>query len=344
MEYRDLADLIRPKISNIFVSLVIVALIWSGVAELGLDVSMKTPEGSLVLGCSPLANFLHQYVFDFTSHVGVGISLFLLAIIAAEMVWMNEVYSFIPLRSILPAFFFIVVSSLIFRPHFLYAGFFVAMLFVFAMYECFKLCEEGGGSASLTNFNIGLLFGVSICVSLSTAVFILPLIWTTYQARTLSVRTFIAFLLGLFVPLLYMFVFLVVTDNLFYLEHYIDTWRLGSGAMWRMISDSTWIYLLSMVVITMFAMVRVLMFSDHQSIRSREETMFICLSYVLSLVVVVISPTDVYLILPMSIMYASFLLGQAFSMEYSLLNKVVFGIWSLLSVGYLVFPNYNFLE
>ena len=99
-----------------------------------------------------------------------------------------------------------------------------------------------------------------------------------------------------------------------------------------------------MVVITMFAMVRVLMFSDHQSIRSREETMFICLSYVLSLVVVVISPTDVYLILPMSIMYASFLLGQAFSMEYSLLNKVVFGIWSLLSVGYLVFPNYNFLE
>ena len=50
MEYRDLADLIRPKATNIFVSLVIIALIWSGVAELGLDAPINTPEGGLVLG------------------------------------------------------------------------------------------------------------------------------------------------------------------------------------------------------------------------------------------------------------------------------------------------------
>lgn len=342
MQYRDLADLIRPKAANIFVCLVIIALIWSGVMELGLDAPMKTPEGSLVMGYSPLAYLLHEHLFDFSSGVGIGVSLLFMVVIATEMVWMNEIYSFIPLRSIMPAFFFIVITSLVFRPHLLYVGFFVAMLFAFAMFACFRLCEEGASNASLVTFNIGMLFGLSLCFSLSTAIFVLPLLWITYQARTLGLRTFIAFLLGLFVPILYTVIFLVATDNLFYLEHYIDSWRLGSGAMWQMMSDSTWIYLLSTAVITVFVMVRVMLFSDHQSIRSREETMFICFSFVLSLAVIAMSPTDVYLTLPLSVMYASFLLGQSFSMEYSLLNKIVFGIWALLSVAYLVFPNYNF--
>ncbi len=342
MEYRDLADLIRPKATNILASLVVVALIWSGVAELGLDAPMNTPEGSLVLGYSPLAYFLHEYVFDFASGVGIGVSLFFLVVIATEMIWMNEVFSFIPLRSIMPAFFFIVIASLVFRPHLLYTGLFLAMLFAVAMYECFKLCEEGETNASLITFNIGLLFGLSICFSLSTVIFVLPLIWITYQARTLGLRTFLAFVLGFLVPILYMVVFLVAIDNLFYLEHYIDSWCLGSGAMWQMVSNSTWIYLLSTVALTVFVMVRVLLFSEHQSIRSREETMFICFSFVLSLVVIAVSPTDVYLTLPLSVMYASFLLGQAFSMEYNLLTKILFGLWSLLSVVYLVFPNYNF--
>ena len=127
------------------------------------------------------------------------------------------------------------------------------------MFACFRLCEEGASNASLVTFNIGLLFGLSLCLSLSTAIFVLPLLWITYQARTLCLRTFIAFLLGLFVPILYTTVFLVATDNLIYLEHYIDSWSLGSGAMWQMMSDPTWIYLLSTAVITVFVMVRVML-------------------------------------------------------------------------------------
>lgn len=329
--------MIHPKASNLVLCFAIILLLWIGIIP---DDSI-IPVESIIIGNSPLASFLSQS-FDFFSAPFIALSIAFLALISYLMVWINEDFSFISIRTILPAFFFLIISSLMIRPHAFSISFLIIFLFFMIVYSCFRLYESPSSSASVALFNSGLLLGMITLFSLSCFSFIIILFIYYYNIKALSFRSFLAFIMGLILPYLYSFGLFYLTDNIFYFSNYFTNWSIRGGSfIWSQMSLPMLIYLGILVLLTLFSMIKVVVFNTHQTIKNRQETLFLVHCFLLSSILVILSPSDVGLLLPLTFFFGSFLLGQAFSSEYNLLIKIMMGVFLLSSVLFLIFPNIN---
>ena len=188
MDFRSYTDLILPKASNIAFCIITVILLWSGLFESTNDI---LPVENLLLGNSPLA-YLFAHNFDFLSIPAIVLSAIILLLVAFSMVWINEIYSFIAVRTILPAFIFIVISSLALRPHAFSIALIIVLLFALIIFFSFKLYECSQREITIGIFNIGILLGIATLFSHSCIFYTLVLFLLFYQQKTLSFRTFIA--------------------------------------------------------------------------------------------------------------------------------------------------------
>ncbi len=338
MQYREYADMIRPKAANIFVCLLVFGLLWSGVVGSGRTfLSVE----SFIMGTSPLAFFLNP-PSDFSSMPVTVISGVLMLGVAYAMVRMNEMFPFIPVRTLLPAFFAIVIISLVMRPHPLPFGLILMLLFALLHFSCFRLCEGIANNPSVTIFNIGLLFGISMLFALSSLVFILPLLVFLYQIKQLSTRGTLAFLFGIVIPPFYTALGLMLSDKLPLMLRYFAAYNNGLSPIWSIVSDTTILYLIFLTALTFFAMLRIMVVSDHQNIKSRQEVGFICMNFIFAAVLMVAGPADTGVVLPLFLFFSSFILGHCFSSFYNLLSKILWGLFIAVSLLFLFFPTYEF--
>lgn len=339
MNHRSYADLIRPKVSNIVVCLLLVVLIWSGWFETSFKVM---PPESLILGYSPLTFLLNQS-FEVTSLPALIISAALIITVGGTLFWMNEQFSFIPVRTLLPTFFFVIIVSLLMRPHTLNIGAILAFIFALRLFSSFKLCEEMSSNVARTKFNMGLLLGLSSLLALSTLAYIVPLIFFSFQTQTLSIKGMLALFLGFLVPPFYLLLALAATDNLFLVEIYLNSWWLGDNTLLEFTSEPFLIYLGIITLLALISLVKVYFLSEHQSIKTRQETKYICSNFVITLLLVLLRPSDVGLLLPIYIFFSSILIGQSFSSDFNLPTKIMWGIFGIASILYLFFPTYDFI-
>lgn len=339
MDYRSYSDLIRPKASNIILCLLLAGLTWSGWFESSYKVM---PPESLILGNSPLTLLLNQS-FDLLSTPALLISLALVVTVGGTLFWMNEIYAFIPVRTILPAVFFIIIVSLLMRPHTLNFGAILAFIFSLRLFTSFSICEEMTQNISRTKFNVGLLLGISSLASLTSMIFLIPMLWFSFQTKSLSVKGFLAFIFGFMVPPFYLFLALAATDNLFLFEIYINSWSLGDKTLWNFVSDPFLIYFGVITLLSLLSLVKVFFLSEYQSVKTRIESLYVCLNFIISLLIIILSPTDIGLLLPIYIFFSSILMGHSFSSDIKLFTKIQWWIFWIATILYLLFPTYDIM-
>ncbi len=337
MDFRSYTDLILPKASNIAFCIITVILLWSGLFE---STSEVLPVENLLLGDSPLA-YLLAHNFNFLSIPAIVLSAIILMLVAFSMVWINEIYSFIAVRTILPAFIFIVISSLALRPHSFSIALIIVLLFAIITFFSFKLYECSQREITIGVFNIGILLGIATLFSHSCIFYTLVLFLLFYQQKTLSFRTFIAYLMGISIPLLYTTLIYVATDNTYYWTNYLTSWFSDAPSLWTQLNQNTLLYLCVISAITVFAIVKVFFLRSHQSIRNREETMFLLYMLILTVLLLCLGITSDALLLPLFFFFSSFLIGQAFSSDFSLSTKIGWGIFLLSSIAFMLFPDYK---
>lgn len=336
MQYREYTDIIRPKTSNIILCFGIILLLWIGI----IPEHTIIPVDSFIVNNSPLAFVLSQH-FDILSFPCNLISMALLGAISYILIWFNEDYSFIFVRSILPALFFLIISSLFFRPY-ASVSFVVVLLIFLLVYTCINLCENSSESPSLSSFNTGLLLGVITLFSLSCFSYILLLIIYFYRIKVLSLKTFLAFIMGLTIPYLYTVGGFYFTGNIDQLGSYFTSWHIGGGlSFWNQLSDATLAYLAVFALLSVYSLIRIFFLASRQAIKNRQETMFLVHAFLLSVIFIVLGASDICILLAIAVFLASFLLGQAFSTEYNIIIKILLGIFIVSSVLFLIFPDFN---
>ncbi len=337
MDYRDYTDLILPKATNIIASIALVVLIWSGLFESNPE---YMPMENLLIGNSPLALFLIS-LFDLTSLPAIVTSILFLLSIGGAMILINEVFSFISIRTILPSFFFLIITSIMLRPHAFSLSFVLILISALLIVACFHLYESSK-NPSLSVFNIGLLIGIATQISLSFLVFILSIFVFFYKIKVISLRTVLAFLMGISIPFLYSTLYFVLTNNTDDWTNYFLSWHQSESiSMWDKMSLSSFIYICTTVGITLYSIVKMILFQTSQNIKNREESLFLLTNFILVGLLIIISPIDVGLLLPVWFFFASFLIGQALSAEYNLATKIVWTIFIVSSILFLIFPNYS---
>lgn len=346
MQYRDYADKILPQASNIILSLLLLALLFSDtffVAQPNLIVE------SARAGFSPyFSEWLSS--FDLHSHASVATSAFIVLVISFLMIWMNEIFSFIAVRTILPATFFLLTLSLLLRPHGFNVSYLIVLMAALILFSCFRMCESPYGDAPVRLFNIGMILGLQSLLSISMLTYVFVLVPFLYQVRTLSMRTVVAFLMGLFLPVLYSFIGVAVATfqetgvgTLSSVATYFHDWHLfGNYELLSQMSLASKCYLGCVLALTLFSAFQAFFSSATLTVKNRIEILFLTFNFLWTLFLMVIGVSDMVLLLPLLLFLGAFLLGFYFSSDYTLLIKILWGVFFVASILYYIFPNYNY--
>ena len=349
MEYRDYADRIVPQASNVMGGLLLLVLLTGNFFF--LSHGNNAMEGAHA-GFSP---FFSSWLatFDLHSVWAIVASSVLVLAICVLMIWMNEVFSFISVRTILPAFFFVVFASLMMRPSAFNISYILALLAATTLFSCFHEKAEHEKPTHL--FLIGMLVGIQTLISVSCLTYIIVLFPYFYQIRSLSLRTTIAFLIGLFLPFLYAFLCSVCVASA---QGSSDALAVSADAWanhfrgWKVYGDRTLfqgmtlaarIYFGFFAGLSIFSAFRAFVSSASQTVKNRLQTLFITFLFFWTLVLFLMGVSDAVLLLPSLLCLGAFLMGQYLSVEYNVATKIVWVIFLLSSLLYYIFPDYNYM-
>lgn len=337
MQYREYVNFIRPNAFNMLVSLSLMALIWSGFFAPSLSIAYDSP----IIGKSPVSQFFLSEI-DPLSNVSVGISALFLVIACTLMIRTNSLFTFRPVRTILPAFFFLITSSLIIRPHLLNYGYVVSSLFAFIVFYCFKLCEGSSSNLSKDSFNIGMLMGVCTLLSPTLLAYSIPILIFSFNIKTLTLKTTCAYILGLLIIIFSFIGFVYVVEEDTLLENLFIKWKIQDYSQFHNFSGAFFLYIGIITILFCIAFSHVFLKSSYQSIKNRHESKFFCLNFVFSSLLILLGSTDLGFILPLYLFSGSFLLGQMFSNNFSIFIKILWVVFIVSSIAYYLCPTFNF--
>ena len=220
---RRLIDIIAPNAKNISFCIFISLLFWYDIflPNMTDDIAAGNITVSVYSPLALLLSLLMEDIFfpDVVLWKITGFFLYLL--LCFMLLRLNEVFSFIRVRTILPFLFCLITGGLLLRPHSFSSGIIVALLVLLAVFSSFKLLTEENPKYA---FNVSLLLFTAALFSFS-CVWLLIVFWLfAYASNVFSFRVFLASLLGAFMPVLYAF---------------IGFWIAGSeDLLWAYIQDS----------------------------------------------------------------------------------------------------------
>lgn len=184
-------DYIRPgAISNIL-CVILAVVLWGDFVHFGQEVPLGSDSYAFTYVAEWLANYpIASKVLD----------LVLILSVAFVILRLNEVHSFIRVRTILPSVFCILFSGLLLQPHYLTSGSVVALLLFVCISSALTLTDD---NSQMHTFNIGFLLGLSAIIYPFSLLYVVVFFYFYYNFNMLSLRTILATLTGVFVPLCY---------------------------------------------------------------------------------------------------------------------------------------------
>ena len=203
-------DIIRPELKSNLLCIFLGVIIWFGVFGL-----CKTASSDAVAGLPRwLSNF---FVADMT--VGRIADFVLFTLLAMALMRLNELYSFIPQRTVLSFFFSVIVGGVVMCNYANSPGILEALLIVLALYNAFVLQDT---RSQLQTFNIGFLIGVLSILNPWGLLAFVPFVYFYYDSNVLSTRSFLGTLTGVFIPVFYYGIYIAATDDIENLpEHFV---------------------------------------------------------------------------------------------------------------------------
>jgi hypothetical protein len=185
-------------------------------------------------------------------------------------------------------------------------------------------------------FNASLALFTAALFSFS-CVWLLVVFWIfAYAGNVLSLRVFIAYLLGALAPGLYAVIGFQIAGN----EHLLPAYVQNSVELLAVdfhYSLPEIIYLIFTCFLVLVSFVDFMLVRSQENIKPRKEFSFIISLFASSLVLITLSVPDSNALLWLSIVFGSFLLGRFFSLKNNRFTKIVLSVYSVSSLLLLFF-------
>lgn len=334
MQYLQYKDNILPGVSTILISLIVILVLWY---DIFLPGNISSGE-ALIIGDSPLAIFLNGKIpfHDWTGNIA---SLVCMIITAYCMISLNDTFAFINVRTILPALIFAITVSLLMRPHAFSPAWIIGLCSVLFVNSSFKLIEGSPDKFIIRAFDAGLFLSFATLFSAQTIILVLPFLVLQYRCHTLTIKLFFSFLTGLIMPYFYCVLIAAATNNLEIWTSYWSNWfDFGVSFLSRNGYEKI-IYIAIIGILFIFSFLHFLQLRSSQNIRSREEVIFLIVCFISTLVMMLMNNGNAPLVLPACLFFCGFIIGQFFTLEWSLLSKILMAIFAISSILYFVQPN-----
>ena len=321
MQYVRFKDYIKPGASSLILGAIITLVLWY---DLYLPIGLSECQGeNLCLGDSPLVDFFLNSAY-IRSWRGILFSFIFLLAIAFLMIQLNERFSFINVRTVLPAYIFCIVYSIFYFPH----GFSVSLLVVLfvlgAIYFSFKMVDMPYMEMSVYAFNTGLLLSLATIFSLPCLFYTIPILIFFYVCKAMSLRNILALFFGICLPILYLLIYLAYVNDLeAFLLFVSSSSTIGVFSSYASLQWWDWSYLIVYTTIFVLGLLNYSKWRGQLNVRNREEHFFILIYFLFTLLLLFVFAIDVELIFPLLFLFASFTVGQYFSMVFSLFSKIV---------------------
>ncbi len=328
MQYVRFKDYIKPAAPSVIFGVIVALFLWY---DLYIPVGFAECNGeNLCLGDSPIIAFLWDSVY-IHSWRGMLISFLLLIGICFLMIRLNEVFSFINIRTVLPAYVFGVVYSVFYFPHGFSMSLVVALFILGAIYYSFMMANLPYEEMSKCAFNIGLLLAGATLISVPCFFYVLPLLAFFYVFKALTLRNVLALFFGFLLPILYLMIYLVYTNSIDSLILFVESsLTFGVFSSYGSLEWWDWGYLIFFSFLFLLGILKYPQWRNQLNVKNREEHFFILVYLLFTLILVLVMAIDVELLFPLIFLFASFTIGQYFSMQFTLFSKIV-GVLFLLA-------------
>ena len=203
-------DIIRPgAISNILIFIVAIVL-WGDFFHSGNEVALGSE------------SYAFNYVSEWLSLnplISRAIDLVVALQVSFTILRLNEAYSFIKVRTILPSALCVLLTGLLLQPHYLTSGSVVALLLFACIASALALSSN---NSQIHTFNIGLMLGLAAMVYPFCLLYLLVFFYFYYNINILSLRTLLSTLTGAFLPLFYGSIGLWLTGQSNIFKNYLN--------------------------------------------------------------------------------------------------------------------------
>ena len=314
MPHRRLIDIIAPNAKNISICILLSLLLW-------YDIFLPQTDVAGVISApvqSPLFGLIETFLPP-GSLLGKITGLLLYLLLCFMLLRLNEVFSFIRVRTILPFLFCLISGGVLLRPHLFSPGIIVALLVVSAVFNSFKLLTEETPKYA---FNAALLLCTAALFSPS-CVWLLVVFWLfAYGGNVLSFRVFLASLLGASAPALYAYIGFWKAESEYLLRTFIQE-SFKPFAVGVHFSLPETVYLIFTGFLILLSLVDYILVRSQENIKPRKEFSHIIMLFLTTLGLIILSVPDSATLLWLSIVFGSFLLGRFFSLNNNRFTKVL---------------------
>lgn len=334
MQYLQFKDNILPGVSTILISIVVALILWY---EIFIPGTLASGE-SVIVGDSPLAVFLSEHL-QFNSWIGRLAAFACVLITGYCMVWLNETFSFINVRTILPAFFFLITASLLMRPHCFSTSWIITICIVFFVNTTFRLVEGSPDRFIIRAFDAGLLLSLATLFALQFVILCIPFFTLLYRCNSLKLKVILAFFTGILMPYFYCVLAAVGFNHMDTWTSYWNTWIVING--WPSMEGNMehFAYICLIALLFIFSLLHFIHTRSHQNIRSREEVIFLTYSFFMTLIIILMNMGHAQIALPTCLFFCCFIIGQYFTLQWTILSKILLCLFFACSIIFYIQPH-----
>ena len=214
--------------------------------------------------------------------VRVLLSLIFVIVIAFLIQGINDRFSFIRIRTKLPATLFVIIVSGFTQLHTLHPVFPAVIFLLFAIYSLFDTFEEIKPYSKI--FNTGFLIGVGTLFYLNILI-LLPafFVGVAILTRESSWRSYLILLIGFFVPIFFEFSYAVLTEQIPEMLDIISK-NTFTHVNYFLNNTSLQIFLALLIILTIIGSIKIMQQYDSKKVSTRKYFTIFFIIFFLSLI------------------------------------------------------------
>ncbi len=319
-------DYIRPAAISNIICVLVGFVLWMDFAHWGAEVPVES--GSYAF------NYVAEWLVDKPLFSRL-IDLVLVLSMAFLILRLNEIHSFIRVRTILPSALCILFSGLLLQPHHLTSGAIVTLLLFASISAALTLTNE---NSQVHTFNIGLLLGIAGLVYPISLSYLVVFFYFYYNFNILNLRTFLSTLTGAFLPLCYGSIAMLATGHANIFRNYLNpTTHLQ---IWiHEFEEMQLAYMVVSGVVLVGCMVYIWFNYQKEALKPRRMFSFFVQLLLFTLLLMLISRSGFGNLLYMFIILSSIIIGRVYSttVTESKISLWSFRFLAVASVAYTIY-------
>lgn len=319
-------DLIRPSFSTYVLCGVIALLVWLDFAH--WDNVCAFESSSFLFG--HISPWLSEHpVLSRIADMGVVLG------IAYLILSMNERFSFVRIRTMLPSLCAIVFYGFMLYPHSFSEESVITLLLFASINAALKCTVDEPYSHT---FNIGLLLGIATLICPVCFAYLLVFFYFYFNMNVLNLRTFLSTLTGAVVPLIYGCAALVYTGHELFFIKYLQS-SPDFAPLLPEVSSSETIFLAVVIISTGTALIYQLLTYQNETLKPRRMFSFFIQLLLFSSLMMLFFHSGYGNLMGTTLILSGMVVGRVLSMSVS---ESIIALWAarifaLITLGYGVY-------